>query len=256
MAIPTFPVTDPNINDRMTTDLNIKTSDEQARRYRAVWERIRQAAVGAGRDPTEIGLLAVSKGHPVQALDALQRLGQRDFGESYLQEALPKLDALAGHNLNWHFIGPLQANKCRDIAARFDWVHSLDRPHLAERLNRLRPQHLPPLQVCLQVKLSAEPQKSGAQPEDLALLAETVAGLPRLCLRGLMTIPQASREQSEQRAAYARLRALFKHLRSAGYGLDTLSMGMSEDLEAAILEGSTLVRVGTALFGPRPAART
>ncbi|MGB3134400.1 MAG: YggS family pyridoxal phosphate-dependent enzyme [Candidatus Macondimonas sp.] len=240
----------------MTTDLNIKTSDEQARRYRAVWERIRQAAVGAGRDPTEIGLLAVSKGHPVQALDALQRLGQRDFGESYLQEALPKLDALAGHNLNWHFIGPLQANKCRDIAARFDWVHSLDRPHLAERLNRLRPQHLPPLQVCLQVKLSAEPQKSGAQPEDLALLAEIVTSLPRLRLRGLMAIPQASREQYEQRAAYARLRALFNHLRSAGHDLDTLSMGMSEDLKAAILEGSTLVRVGTALFGPRPAART
>lgn len=240
----------------MATDLNIKAPNEQTRRYRAVRERIRQAAVGAGHDPAEICLLAVSKGQPVQALDALQRLGQRDFGESHLQEALPKLNALAGHHLNWHFIGPLQTNKCRDIAARFDWVHSLDRPQLAERLNRLRPQHLPPLQICLQVKLSAEPQKSGAQPEDLALLAETVAGLPRLCLRGLMTIPQASREQSEQRAAYARLRSLFNQMRSAGHALDTLSMGMSEDLEAAILEGSTMVRIGTALFGPRPAART
>jgi pyridoxal phosphate enzyme (YggS family) len=240
----------------MATELNSETPDEQERRYRAVRERIRQAALRAGRDPAAIGLLAVSKGHPIQSLAALQRLGQRDFGESYLQEALPKLDALAGRDLSWHFIGPLQANKCRDIAARFDWVHSLDRPQLAERLNRLRPQHLPPLHVCLQVKLSAEPQKSGVQPEDLALLAETVTGLPRLRLRGLMTIPQASHEQSEQRAAYARLRALLNQLRSEGHDLDTLSMGMSEDLEAAILEGSTLVRVGTALFGPRPAART
>lgn len=256
MAIPTFPVTDPSFNDKTAADLNSNAADDPASRYRAVCERIRQAAEGAGRDPAEICLLAVSKGQPIQALDTLQRLGQRNFGESHLQEALPKLDALAGHNLNWHFIGSLQANKCRDIAARFDWVHSLDRPQLAERLNRLRPQHLPPLQICLQVKLSAEPQKSGVQPEDLALLAETVTGLPRLRLRGLMTIPQASHEQSEQRAAYARLRALLNQLRSEGHDLDTLSMGMSEDLEAAILEGSTLVRVGTALFGPRPAART
>lgn len=240
----------------MATDLNLKTPDEQSRRYLAVQERIRQAALSAKRDPAEICLLAVSKGHPVRALDTLRQLEQRDFGESYLQEALPKLDALAGRHLNWHFIGPLQANKCRDIATHFDWVHSLDRPQLAERLNRLRPHHLPPLQVCLQVKLSAEPQKSGAQPEDLALLAEAVASLPRLCLRGLMTIPQASREQSEQRAAYARLRSLFNQMRKAGHALDTLSMGMSEDLEAAILEGSTMVRIGTALFGPRPAART
>jgi len=253
-------MTDPSFNDKTAANLNSSNSsdpaDDLASRHRAVRERLRQAALSAGRDPGEIHLLAVSKGHPVQALDALQRLGQCDFGESYLQEALPKLDALAGRNLNWHFIGPLQANKCRDIAARFDWVHSLDRPQLAERLNRLRPQHLPPLQVCLQVKLSAEPQKSGVQPEDLALLAETVAGLPRLRLRGLMTIPQASRELSEQRAVYARLHLLFNQLRSAGHDLDTLSMGMSEDLEAAILEGSTVVRIGTALFGSRPVART
>lgn len=229
---------------------------ELENRYRAVHERIRQAASRAGRDPGAIHILAVSKGHPVQAIDELQRLGQHDFGESYLQEALPKLDALTSRQMNWHFIGPLQANKCRDIAARFDWVHSLDQPRLAERLNRLRPSHLPPLQICLQVKLSAEPQKSGIQPENLGALAETVASLPHLSLRGLMAIPQASGEEDKQRMAYVRLRMLFNELRNAGHDLDTLSMGMSEDMEAAILEGSTWVRIGTALFGPRPISRT
>ena len=245
-----------NINDTMTADLNAESSAELTRRHETVLERIRKAARSAGRDPATVGLLAVNKGHSARAIDALHRLGQRDFGESYLQEALPKLDEMSGRNLNWHFIGPLQRNKCRAIATRFDWVHSLDRPDLAERLARLRPQHLPPLQICLQVKLSAEVQKSGAQPEDLPILAETVAGLPQLRLRGLMTIPEASIDPSAQRAVYARLRALLEQLRAAGHELDTLSMGMSGDLEAAILEGSTLVRIGTALFGRRFVART
>ncbi|MFZ5532383.1 MAG: YggS family pyridoxal phosphate-dependent enzyme [Pseudomonadota bacterium] len=241
-------MTDSGFNDQTAHGLE---SPPRADAYRTVQRRLEAAADCAGRRPAEIGLLAVSKGHPATAIEELARLGQRDFGESYLQEALPKIDRLDDQRLIWHFIGPLQSNKCRDIAARFEWVHSLDRPQVADRLDRLRPAHLPPLQVCLQVKLSPEPQKSGVEPSDLLALARHVSLLPRLRLRGLMTIPQAAADPAAQRAVYARLKALFERLQQDGYPLDTLSMGMSDDLEAAILEGSTLVRVGSALFGPR-----
>lgn len=243
-------MTDSGFNDQSHHRLE---ASRGADAYRTVVHRLEAAAKQAGRRPTDILLLAVSKGQPAAAIEELSGLGQRDFGESYLQEALPKIAHLGDQRLIWHFIGPLQSNKCRDVAARFDWVHSVDRPQAADRLDRLRPAHLPPLQVCLQVKLSPETQKSGAEPDDLLTLARHVSLRPRLRLRGLMTIPEPSPDSAVQRANYARLTALFRMLRAAGHDLDTLSMGMSDDLEAAILEGSTLVRVGRALFGARTA---
>ncbi len=243
-------MTDSGFNDQSHHRLE---ASRRADAYRTVVHRLEAAAKQAGRRPADILLLAVSKGQPAAAIEELSGLGQRDFGESYLQEALPKIAHLGDQRLIWHFIGPLQSNKCRDVAARFDWVHSVDRPQAADRLDRLRPAHLPPLQVCLQVKLSPETQKSGAEPDDLLTLARHVSLRPRLRLRGLMTIPEPSPDSAVQRANYARLTALFRMLRAAGHDLDTLSMGMSDDLEAAILEGSTLVRVGRALFGARTA---
>jgi len=201
-----------------------------------------------------VDLLAVSKGQPPAALAAAHAAGQRRFGESYLQEALAKRDALGGLAAEWHFIGPMQSNKAKRIAAHFDWVHSLDRADLAERLHRHRPAALPPLEVCIQVNVSGEASKRGVAPEEVPALAEVVAGLPRLRLRGLMTIPAPERDPARQRAAFALLRTLLEALRARGHaGLDTLSMGMSADLEAAVAEGATIVRVGTAVFGPRPA---
>lgn len=230
------------------TDRGLESSP-RANAYRTVQRRLEAAAERAGRRPAEIRLLAVSKGQPAAAIEELCQLGQRDFGESYLQEALPKIARFGDKGLIWHFIGPMQTSKCRDVAAHFDWIHSLDRAAHADRLDRRRPAHLPPLQVCLQVKLSLEPRKSGVDPDQLLTLAQHVDRLPRLRLRGLMAIPEASQDPAVQRAAYARLMALFCALRAAGHDLDTLSMGMSNDLEAAILEGSTLIRVGRALFG-------
>lgn len=226
-----------------------------ADRLAAVRERIAACALEVGRDPAEIELLAVSKGQPAAAVRQAHAAGQRAFGESYLQEALAKQAALAAAGaapIRWHFIGPLQRNKCREVARSFDWVHSVDRWVLAERLDRLRPPDAPPLNVCLQVNISGEASKRGAPPEATIALARRIVGLERLRLRGLMAIPAPDAGA----AAYAALAALQAELRRALVDeapIDTLSAGMSGDLEPAIAAGSTLVRVGTALFGPRPA---
>ncbi|RMD77828.1 MAG: YggS family pyridoxal phosphate-dependent enzyme [Gammaproteobacteria bacterium] len=230
-------------------------------RLEAVRRRIAAAARAAGRDPAGITLVAVGKGHPPAALAALAAAGQRHFGESYLQEALPKLEALEaalaeasgeGPPPVWHFVGALQANKTRAVAARFHWVHAVDRLRIARRLSEQRPEGLPPLQLCLQVQVVPEPQKAGVPPEEALRLAPELARLPRLRLRGLMTLPPASPDPAHQRAHFRALRELWEELRRRGLPLDSLSMGMSGDLEAAVAEGATLVRVGTALFGPRP----
>ncbi len=222
-----------------------------AEKLETLRRRIRQAERAAGRPEGSVRLVAVSKTHPPAALIAAYRLGQREFGENYLQEALAKQDRLAHFDICWHFIGPLQSNKTRPIAARFAWVHGVDRLKIAERLSEQRPAGLPPLNVCLQLNVSSEASKSGVSPAELPALAAAVAELPRLRLRGLMAIPAPTADTEAQRAAFRAVRRAFEGL--AGHGLDTLSMGMSEDLEAAVSEGATLVRVGTALFGSRPA---
>lgn len=214
-----------------------------------VRQRIRDAAQSAGRAPQSVALLAVSKTKPASQLREAFAEGLRDFGENYLQEALGKQQALADLPLVWHFIGPIQSNKTRALAEHFDWVHSVDRLKIAERLSAQRPAHLPPLNICLQVNISEEPSKSGCLPEEVPALAAAIAGLPGLRLRGLMAIPAPSTDPAVQRAAFARLRQLQAAL---PLPLDTLSMGMSDDLEAAIAEGATWVRVGSALFGARP----
>lgn len=213
--------------------------------------RIAAAADAAGRKPEEVQLLAVSKTVPVEALRAALDAGQDCFGESYLSEALDKIAALEGRGCAWHFIGPVQSNKTRRIAEHFDWVHSVDRLKIAERLSAQRPDRLPPLNVCLEVNISGEASKAGLRPADVRETAEAVVRLPRLRLRGLMAIPAPSRDPARQRAAFAELRRIFDSLNDRGLGLDTLSMGMSDDLEAAIAEGATIVRVGTAIFGAR-----
>lgn len=217
--------------------------------------RIIKACAESGRSPSGLTLIAASKTQAAARLAALADLGQRDFGESYVQEALPKLAALAGRGLVWHFIGPIQSNKTRPIAEHFDWAHSVDRLKIAERLSAQRPSGLPPLNVCLEVNISGEASKEGVAPAALPALAEAVASLPRLRLRGLMAIPAATPDAAAQRAVFRRLRELLGELRARpqieGPALDVLSMGMSGDLEAAIAEGATHVRVGTALFGER-----
>jgi len=210
--------------------------------------RIREAAQAAGRDPDTVGLLAVSKTQPAEAIREANGAGLSDFGENYLQEALEKQADLADLALTWHFIGPIQSNKTRAIAEHFDWVHSVDRLKIAQRLSEQRPAELPPLNVCLQVNVSGEASKSGCAPQDVAELARAIATLPNLRLRGLMAIPEPTDDRAEQHAAFARLRQLQQAL---ALELDTLSMGMSQDLEAAIAEGATWVRIGTALFGAR-----
>jgi len=210
--------------------------------------RIREAAQAVGRDPASVGLLAVSKTQPAATIREAAEAGMRDFGENYLQEALDKQGELSELPLTWHFIGPIQSNKTKSIAEHFDWVHSVDRLKIAQRLSDQRPAELPPLNICLQVNVSGEASKSGCAPEELPQLAQAVAAMPRLRLRGLMCIPAPSEDPAEQRAAFARLRALRDELPLT---LDTLSMGMSQDLEAAIAEGATWVRIGTALFGAR-----
>jgi pyridoxal phosphate enzyme (YggS family) len=216
-----------------------------------VRSRIAAAAGEAGRAAGEIRLIAASKTFDAGAVREAHAAGQSDFGENYVQEALDKMARLGDLPLTWHFIGPIQSNKTRAIAERFDWVHSVDRLRVAERLSAQRPQSLPPLDVCLEVNISGEASKGGAAAEDLPALAAAVARLPRLRLRGLMAIPAPSADPAAQRAAFARVRTLYDALRARGYPLDTLSMGMSGDLEAAIAEGATMVRVGTALFGER-----
>jgi pyridoxal phosphate enzyme (YggS family) len=217
-----------------------------------VRERLARAAAAAGRSAQSVTLLAVGKGHPAELLAAAADCGVGDFGESYLQEALGKMAALQGRALTWHFIGRIQANKTRSIAETFAWVHALDRLKVAERLAAQRPQLAPPLNVCLEVNIAEEASKGGVRPAELATLAAAVAGLPRLALRGLMCLPPEESEPARQRAWFARLRALKEELNAAGHSLDTLSMGMSGDFEAAIQEGATIVRLGTVLFGARP----
>ena len=219
----------------------------------AISARIASAAQAAGRDPASVQLLAVSKTKPASAIREIHAAGVRDFGENYLQEALTKQQALSDLPLIWHFIGPIQSNKTKAIAEHFDWVHSVDRLKIAQRLSEQRPAGLAPLNICLQVNVSGEDSKSGCAPADLPALAVAVAALPNLRLRGLMAIPEPTEDRTTQEAAFASLRKLQEGL---GLGLDTLSMGMSHDLEAAIAQGATWVRIGTALFGARDYGNT
>ena len=225
--------------------------NEIPERLARVRQRIHDAAVACARDPGDIALLAVSKTKPASDVRAAYAAGQRLFGENYLQDAVAKIAELDDCTIEWHFIGRIQGNKTADISRHFAWVHGLDSLRHAELLDRRRPAELPPLQVCLQVNLSGEDSKGGVAVEALRELAETVARLPRLRLRGLMTMPDPNAAAERQRADFARLRQLQDGLNTAGLGLDTLSMGMSGDLEAAIAEGSTMVRVGTDIFGRR-----
>ena len=213
-----------------------------------VGARIREAAQASQRNFADIGLLAVSKTKPADAIREAHAAGVCDFGENYLQEALEKQTQLADLPLIWHFIGPIQSNKTRPIAEHFDWVHSVDRLKIAQRLSEQRPAHLPALNICLQVNVSGEQSKSGCSPEELTALARAVVALPNLRLRGLMAIPEPTDDVAAQHAAFARLRQLRDEL---ALNLDTLSMGMSHDLESAIAQGATWVRIGTALFGAR-----
>jgi pyridoxal phosphate enzyme (YggS family) len=224
-----------------------------AANLQAVNARIAAAAQQAGRAAGEVTLLAVSKTFPAAAVRAAYEAGQRAFGENYVQEGVDKialLDDLRGA-LCWHFIGPLQSNKTRIVAEHFDWVHAIDRLRIAQRLSAQRPAGMAPLQVCLQVNISAEASKSGVTPDEVPALARAVAALPGLRLRGLMAIPEPVADVTAQRRPFAALRALLDALRADGLAVDTLSMGMSADMEAAIAEGATLVRIGTAIFGAR-----
>lgn len=230
------------------TDIALPESLAQAR------ERLNNALKKAERPLDSATLLAVSKTKPASMIRQAWQHGQREFGENYLQEALEKQSELADlDDIVWHFIGPLQSNKTRAAAESFAWVHSVDRLKIAKRLSEQRPEHLPPLNICLQVNISREASKSGVMPDEVMALAKEVAALPRLCLRGLMAIPALANSLAEQRAPLAALRQLLETLQAAlpDAPLDTLSMGMSDDLEAAVLEGATLVRLGTAIFGAR-----
>ncbi|BEP71376.1 YggS family pyridoxal phosphate-dependent enzyme [Variovorax sp. V35] len=215
--------------------------------------RIDRACAQAGRDPAAVRLLAVSKTFGPEAVREAHAAGQAAFGENYVQEGLDKIAALADlrAGLEWHCIGPLQSNKTRPVAEQFDWVHSIDRLKIAERLSAQRPAHLPPLQVCLQVNVDGGANKSGVPPEEALALARAVAALPQLTLRGLMAIPEPAPDFAAQRELCLRAHAVFESIRAAGIALDTLSLGMSGDLEAAVGAGSTMVRVGTAIFGGR-----
>ena len=217
----------------------------------AVRARIDVAASQYGRAGDAISLLAVSKTWPAQDVRTAAAAGQKSFGENYVQEGSEKVVALAELGLEWHFIGPLQSNKSKRVAESFTWVHSIDRLRIAERLAEQRPTTLPPLQVCLQVNVSGEDSKSGVTLAELPELADQLVRLPRLQLRGLMTVPAPTEDFLEQRRAFRALRTAYEQLNAEGFSLDTLSMGMTHDLEAAIAEGSTLVRVGTAIFGER-----
>lgn len=225
----------------------------------AVLAHIHAYALESGRDPAQVNLLAVSKTFGADAVLEAAAAGQRRFGENYLQEALDKMQAVQAMApqwpLEWHFIGPIQSNKTRPIAEHFAWVHSVDREKIAKRLSEQRPDHLPALNICLQVNISGEESKSGVLPAEALLLARQIAVMPRLVLRGLMAVPEASNDEQHQRQAFRQLRELSQSIQAAGIALDTLSMGMSSDLHAAIAEGSTMVRVGTAIFGSRNYAK-
>lgn len=225
-------------------------------RYETVLARIRAACGAAARAPDAVSLLAVSKTFDASAVLALAALGQRAFAESYLQEALDKISRCASERpdpaLEWHFIGPIQSNKTRQIAESFDWVQSVDREKIAHRLSEQRPAGRAPLQVCVQVNVSGEDTKSGCAPDDALALARVVASLPGLQLRGVMAIPAPTDDPALQRAQCAAVRALYERLRIDGLDVDTISMGMSDDLEAAVAEGATMLRIGSALFGRRP----
>ncbi len=223
-----------------------------AENLKIVQQRIAKAAVSCGRNPQDIRLISVSKRHPVTAIRAAFAAGQVDYGENHLQEALTKITECDIEGIRWHFIGALQSNKTRSVAQYFDWVHTVDRLKLAERLNTQRPHHASPLNVCIQVKLIDEPQKTGCSPDKLEDLARAISVMPRLKLRGLMCIPPPMTDFVGQRDRFLELNKLAAGLNLGKMGLDTLSMGMSDDLEAAIAAGSTMVRVGTAVFGPRP----
>lgn len=218
----------------------------------AVQTRIAHAARACGRDPRGIQLLAVSKTQSPQAVREAAQAGQHDFGENYVQEALDKQISVANPALIWHFIGPIQSNKTRAIAENFAWVHSVDRLKIAQRLSAQRPANAPPLNVCIEINVSGEASKSGVSAEAAGGLAEQMAALPQLRLRGLMAIPAPTSDVQQQHAAFAQVRVLFDALNQRGLNLDTLSMGMSDDMEAGIAEGATIVRIGTAIFGARP----
>lgn len=218
----------------------------------AVRERIATACAGVQRPVTEVTLLAVSKTFGPEAVREAHAAGQLAFGENYIQEAVEKMALLADLPLQWHCIGPVQSNKTRLVAQHFDWMHTVDRLKIAQRLSEQRPADRPPLNVCLQVNIDGGPSKSGVAPAEALELAQQVAALPRLRLRGLMTIPEPADTFEAQLAVHAQATALFRELRDAGLPLDTLSMGMTADLEAAVAAGSTIVRVGTAIFGSRP----
>jgi pyridoxal phosphate enzyme (YggS family) len=220
-------------------------------RLHDVREQISSAEQRFGRQAGSVKLLAVSKTRSAEDILAAFEAGQIAFGENYLQEAMDKTRQLAEHNIEWHFIGPIQSNKTRDIAEHFAWVHSVDRLKIAHRLSEQRPANMPELSICLQVNIDNEASKSGVMPGEVLVLAQELQQLPNLRLRGLMAIPAASTNFETQRDAFARLRKVYQNLQQNGIELDTLSMGMSNDLEAAIAEGSTMVRIGTAIFGPR-----
>jgi pyridoxal phosphate enzyme (YggS family) len=217
----------------------------------AAQTRIAEACRSAGRNVHSVTLLAVSKGQGSAAIDCAARAGVEHFGENFLQESLPKMAALVGRELTWHFIGRLQANKTRPVAENFAWVHAIDRLKIAERLAEQRPYHAPALNVCLQLHVGGEASKGGVESAAMRELAGQVAALPRLRLRGIMSMPPAEQDVARQRAWFRETRQVFDYLNEHGFGLDTLSMGTSADFEAAIAEGSTLVRIGTAIFGPR-----
>ncbi len=221
-----------------------------------VREQINSAAVNNHRNPEEVTLLAVSKTRPSEDLRAAYAEGQRDFGENYLQESLDKIAELNDLEICWHFIGPLQSNKTRAVAENFDWMHTVDRLKIAKRLSEQRPATLSPLNICLQVNISEEASKSGCTPADLPELAAAVAKLPGIQLRGLMAIPKATDNPDEQHQAFQAMKKLQQQLQPLHPQLDTLSMGMSGDMDAAIAEGSTMVRIGTAIFGARPPKTT
>jgi pyridoxal phosphate enzyme (YggS family) len=222
-----------------------------ATNLQAVRERIAKAALAAGREPGEIMLLAVSKTKPLADILCASEADQAEFGENYAQEGVDKMLCAVDRNLSWHFIGPLQSNKTRLVAEHYAWVHSIERLKIAERLSAQRPAHLPPLQVCVQVNVSGEASKSGCAPDQVLALCQAISTLPGLKLRGLMAIPEANDDPTEQRKPFRQLREIADSIRAAGVPLDTLSMGMSHDLEAAIAEGATIVRIGTAIFGER-----
>ncbi|MGY8868973.1 MAG: YggS family pyridoxal phosphate-dependent enzyme [Pseudomonadales bacterium] len=222
-----------------------------AENLKSVGQLINQAAQQAHRKPEEITLLAVSKTRSSNELRELYQHGQRHFGENYLQESLEKKETLNDLAIVWHFIGPIQSNKTRAIAENFDWVHSVDRLKIAQRLSEQRPGHLPPLNICLQINISCEDSKSGCLPNEAETLLQQAANLPHLAVRGLMAIPEATDDIAKQQTALAQMKSIFVSLRNTHPELDTLSMGMSGDMQIAIQEGATMVRIGTALFGPR-----